>query len=229
MKKQTKRKNSTKEEYTPEQLKVIRDYEDAVEQKIINFLKKARNEEIVYVSPIVVAKMNDAIADYVFEKTGVDTHGNKIILNRNSIKHIDLEHQAGNAKGKSLMTDTNLSKIGWVLANAEEVVISNEASTATRTKTGKSAPHILLRKRIDGHYYIVEAVSDGKKRNNVIISAFIEERGAERGSVAKMFKEPYRVPNALENSSPSADVQNAHELSSSNNSISNSSKNVNVS
>lgn len=39
----------------------------------------------------------------------------------------------------------------------------------------------------------------------------------------------YRVPNALENTSPSADVQNAHELSSSNDNMSNFSENVNVS
>lgn len=40
-------------------------------------------------------------------------------------------------------------------------------------------------------------------------------------------KEPYRVPNALENSSLSADVRNVHELSSSVDNISESIESVN--
>lgn len=212
--------------HTKEQLKVMEDYRNSSEQDIVDFINKARDRENNYVRPIIVTEMNDSIADYVMDKTGIDIHGNSIVLNRDSIRHIDSEH--GDAKnGKSIISDDDLSRIKWVLDNADEAAMSNDVSTATRTKDGKPAPHLFVRKRIDGHYYVVEAVSDGKKKMNVVISAFIEKAGNEKGDVAKIFKEPYRVSNASNVIDPSTNVQDAHELGSYIDSIPNSVENVN--
>jgi hypothetical protein len=212
--------------HTPEQLKVMEEYSKSFDKDVLDFANMSRDKSVPYVKPLELTKMRDSVADYVLKETGIDTHGNDIILNRSSIEHIDKEHINGN-KGKSLITNEDLGRIRWVLDNADEIAMSDEVSLATRTKEGKPAPHLFLRKRIDGHYYVVEAVSDGKKKKNVVISAFVEKVGNEMGNVAKIFKEPYRVSNVSSELEPSTNVQDAHELSSFDLSIPNSSESVN--
>lgn len=158
--------NSDPQTHTAEQMRVINDYQNSTEQDIIDFAIRARDKSIAYVEPKPIAKIRDSVADYVQEKTGIDTHGNDILINRDTITHIDNEHKNSN-NGKSQITDEDLSRIRWVLDNADEFAISDDVSTITRTKDGSPAPHILMRKRIDGHYYVVEAVSDGKKEKEL--------------------------------------------------------------
>ncbi len=67
----------------------------------------------------------------------------------------------------------------------------------------------------------------GTVKRYTILGGSFNEAGKESSKYNELFKEPYRVPNALEKSSPSADVRNVHEFSSSSNSISNPSENVN--
>lgn len=174
-----------------------------------------------------VATVTDSIADHVQEKYGIDIHGNRVGLNESSLKHIDREHI--NSASKSKMTNEDLERIGYVLEHPDEVVLTNKDTTATKTKDNRKAPKIVLRKRIDGHYYVVEAVTDAKAGQDVVITAFIEEAGKESLEYKELFKGAYHVPNALENSSPLANVRNVHENSSFDISISSLSKNVNES
>ncbi len=172
-----------------------------------------------------MANVNDSVADYVQSKYGIDIHGNTVGLNESSLNHIDNEHI--NNDSKSPMTNEDLSRIGYVLENPDEIVVTDTTSKSTRLSNNTEAPTIFMRKRIDGHYYIVEAVTDAKTKQDVVVTAFIEEVGKESSKYKDMFKGAYHVVNALENSSPTPNVRNDHENSSFDNSISNSAENVN--
>lgn len=79
--------------HSEEQIKVINDYKNSSEQDIVDFAMQARDKNIKYVRPIIVSEMRDSVADYIQEQTGIDTHGNNILLDRDSITHIDNEHK----------------------------------------------------------------------------------------------------------------------------------------
>ena len=210
--------------HTPEQLKVMEEYKGSSNSQIGTWVQRQRKGERAY-KYLPVATVNDAVADYVQEQYGLDIHGNSIGLNKSSLNHIDNEHINNNSK--SIMTDEDLERIGYVLEHPDDVVATDETTPATRTKSNEAAPKIVLRKRIDGHYYIVEAVTDAKTQQDVVITAFIEEVGKESPEYAELFKGAYHVPSALEKSSPLANAQDVHENSSFDNNIPNSAENVN--
>lgn len=212
--------------HTQEQLNTISEYQNSTNSQITTWADRKRNGQKAY-KYLPVANVNDSVADYVQSKLGIDIHGNTVGLNESSLNHIDKEHI--NNTSKSPMSNEDLARIGYVLENPDDVVITNETTTATKTKDNREAPKIYIRKRIDGHYYIVEAITDAKTKQDIVITAFIEEAGKESADVKDIFKGAYHVPSALDASSPLAHVQNAHENSSSINNISSSSENVNVS
>lgn len=212
--------------HTREQMNIISEYQNSTNSQITTWADRKRNGKKAY-KYLPVANVNDSVADYVQSKIGIDIHGNMVGLNESSLNHIDKEHI--NNTSKSPMSNEDLARIGYVLENPDDVVITNETTTATKTKDNQEAPKIYIRKRIDGHYYIVEAITDAKTKQDIVITAFIEEAGKESADVKDIFKGAYHVPSALDASSPLAHVQNAHENSSSINNISSFSDNVNVS
>lgn len=213
-----------KEMHTPEQLRVMEEYKNSSNAQIGVWAERKRNGQKAF-KYLPVATVNDSVADYIQDNYGIDVHGNSIDLIESSLTHIDNEHI--NNSSKSKMTNEDLGRIGYVLEHPDEVAITNETTSATRTKDNQEAPKIVLRKRIDGHYYVVEAVTDAKTGQDVVITAFIEEVGKESSKYNELFKGAYHVPSALEDSNPLANVQDVHENSSFNNSIPNPSENVN--
>lgn len=210
--------------HTQEQLNTISEYQNSSNQQIMTWADRKRNGQRSY-KYLPVANVNDSVADYVQSKYGIDIHGNTVGLNESSLNHIDNEHI--NNDSKSPMTNEDLSRIGYVLENPDEVVVTDTTSKSTRLSDNTEAPTILMRKRIDGHYYIVEAVTDAKTKRDVIVTAFIEKVGKESSKYKDMFKGAYHVVNALENSSPTPNVRDDHENSSFDNNIPNSAENVN--
>lgn len=210
--------------HTQEQLNTISEYQNSSNQQIMTWADRKRNGQRSY-KYLPVANVNDSVADYVQSKYGIDIHGNTVGLNESSLNHIDNEHI--NNDSKSPMTNEDLSRIGYVLENPDEVVVTDTTSKSTRLSDNTEAPTILMRKRIDGHYYIVEAVTDAKTKQDVIVTAFIEKVGKESSKYKDMFKGAYHVVNALENSSPTPNARNDHENSSFDNNIPNSAENVN--
>lgn len=203
MEKNTAITTNTDDKHTLEQLKIMEEYKESANLQISVWADRQRNSQKA-LKYLPVAIENENVADYVEEICGIDIHGNSIGLNKSSLKHIDNEHI--NNMSKSKMTNEDLVRIGYVLEHPDEVVVTEETTFATRTKENKGAPKIILRKRIDGHYYVVTAVTDANSKQDVIISAFIEAVGKETSEYQELFKGAYHVPSALEKSSPLANV-----------------------
>lgn len=215
--------NEAQEQHTPEQNKVIQEYNNSRDERLANWIAARRNGE-TRDWPIPVAKVSNEVADYIKNELGISTYGNDVVMNNSSLRHIDKHIDNPN---KSPITDEDISRIGYVLENPDEIVKTGRVSTTTRLSNNDPAPTFMLRKRIDGHYYVVEAATDAKAKTNYVVTAFIEQAGKEAGNIKELFKESYHVPNALAEASPLADVQNVHDLDSSAESVTQTEDNVN--
>ena len=218
-------RNEAQEQHTPEQNKVIQEYNNSRDERLANWIAARRNGE-TRDWPIPVAKVSNEVADYIKNELGISTYGNDVVMNNSSLRHIDKHIDNPN---KSPITDEDISRIGYVLENPDEIVKTGRVSTTTRLSNNDPAPTFMLRKRIDGHYYVVEAATDAKAKTNYVVTAFIEQAGKEAGNIKELFKESYHVPNALAEASPLADVQNVHDLDSSVESVTQTEDNVNSS
>lgn len=217
--------NEAQDQHTPEQNRVIQEYNNSSDERLANWIAARRNGE-TRDYPIPVARVTNEVAEYIKNELGISTYGNDVVMNNSSLRHIDKHIDNPN---KSPITDEDISRIGYVLENPDEIVKTGETTTSTRLSDNSLAPTFIMRKRIDGHYYVVEAATDAKTKNNVVVTAFIEQAGKESDKIKKQFKESYHVPNDIAEASPSAHAQSGHDLDSSAESVPQEGKKVNSS
>ncbi len=62
-----------------------------------------------------------------------------------------------------------------VLANYDSVEWDGGVSKLYKTKDGKKAPQITIKKRIDGTYYVIQVVSDSSKGRNVVSTIYLKK------------------------------------------------------
>ena len=70
----------------------------------------------------------------------------------------------------------DVARLRYVLENYDSIEFEGKTSKNYRTKDGNRAPKVIFSKKIDGTYYVIEAVSDASKKRNYIVSAYIKKR-----------------------------------------------------
>lgn len=198
--------------HTPEQIKQMQEYLGATDQRIINYANEVRSAgKNGYVKPLQVSTVSDRAANDIKNLTGIDTVGNRVVIDKSTINHIDSRHGIKGNADHSMADDETLARMVYILNNYDSVELGN-STKGTRLANGEYAPTVVFSKKVDGTYYTVEAVTDAKTKTNRIVSAYASK------------KEAYPVSYA--DSLPRTSTPKP-EFTSSNNSIPNSAENVN--
>ena len=167
--------------HTPEELKIIESYKNSVDQDIYHCINAAYSGEQVY--PVTVGFLSDVAANEIEKLTGKTVNGNRIVLDLNGINHIKNRHGENGEHDDSMKNIEDIARMGYVLANYDHITFRNEYAQGYVDANGKPAPKVIISKRINGTYYIIEAVSDAKKHRNYIVSAYIRPRNHESDSL----------------------------------------------
>lgn len=198
--------------HTAEQMQQMQDYLKSSDRRIIDYANEVRSAGTKgYVKPIQISTVGERSAEDIKRLTGLDVRGNKVVLDKNAIEHIDKRHGVSGTADHSMADDETLARIAYVLNNYDSVELGNSAK-GTRLANGEYAPTVVFSKKVDGTYYTVEAVTDAKTKTNRIVSAYVSK------------KEAYPVSHA--DSLPRTSTPKP-ELTSFDKSISNLSDNVN--
>ncbi|MDD7699110.1 MAG: hypothetical protein PUJ61_07130 [Spirochaetia bacterium] len=156
--------------HTQEQLNVMEQYRDAVDSDILDFVRDVRTG--ANVRPQTVAMISDKAASEIQSLTGKEVYGNRVVLDSNGVRHIDKRHGVNGIADHSMADDADLARIEYVLDNYDTVRFDGDYADGYVDKNGKKAPIVVFEKRINGSYYVVEAVSDAKSKKNYVISAY---------------------------------------------------------
>lgn len=199
-----------KETVSKESRKVYKEYVRSNDKGVTKFAEKAQAGEL---SKRASYKLSDVTADEVErlkELTGIDTTGYTHSLKASTIdEHIMKRHGAEGSADRSMADINDLSRINYIIKNADNVEIAKKADdTADLSREffntdGSGAKKVKYTKKIDGHYYVVEAVPDSGKKKMQIVSAYIEK--PETGKV---------VGNQKKTAHQVGDVLNAPPLTS---------------
>lgn len=158
------------ETHTPEEISRMREYLQSVDQDILDYVDEVRagNSKTKFYD---LQPVSDRAADDIKRITGIDASGNRVVMDKDTITHIDKRHGVNGSADKSMADDLTLSRIQYILDNYDEVE-AGKNTTKIRTQEGKKAPTVVFQKKIDGTYYVVEAATDAKSKKNVIVSAY---------------------------------------------------------
>ena len=153
----------------------IKQYKESTDQDVLDFIDSVMNGSNI-TNLITVAFIPDAAAKEIEILTGKKVEGNRVVLDANAVRHIEKRHGV-NGKQDSSMKDTkDVARMGFVVSNYDEITFSGLTTTGYPDEKGMASPMVRISKKINGTYYIVEAVNSSKHKKNYVVSAFIQKK-----------------------------------------------------
>jgi hypothetical protein len=95
-------------------------------------------------------------------------------LDADTVIHILKRHGVNGEHDHCMQNYKDIARMSYVMANFDDVEYSGVHSDLYRCADNSSAPVVALKKRINGTYYIIEAVTDSKKKLCHILTAYIK-------------------------------------------------------
>ena len=183
------------EGHTPQQRQIIKDYQQSTDQSILSFVERWRTLK----DPNYKKKIRMSIGD-VSQQTvqdikallGLDVSGYTHALSGNALEHIEARHGTNGKADQSMSDPADIARMRYVLENYDSVepLLNKDGSVKTsrefKNSDGTQAPLIRYQKRIDGTYYVVEAVPDSSARQMRIVSAYIKKADGSTGQEPSM-------------------------------------------
>lgn len=163
----------------------IQEYHNSANETLKDFVSKIHN----LTNPDVASKLNKSLADVTEREaadikavTGVDVAGYSHNINGSSIRHIEKRHGKNGSADKSMAIVEDVARIEYVLKEYDNIgalpIGDLDEGTRKLTKVWQNSDQspsqvIKYEKKIDGTYYVVEAVPDSKGKKLQVISAYI--------------------------------------------------------
>ena len=207
------------DDYSYDERKVIDGYLDAVDEDMVQFIVDFNNNNKFARHKISLVDRKQA--NDILSLLKIDTTGYSNNINTNAIRHIENRHGENGSADNSMKNLNDLARIDFILKNYDSVDILKDSkgnamySIEFKTKSNEPAP-MLLYKKINGTYYLVEAVVENKYKKLWVVSAYINKKGTVTQVSDGVNTPEFYARNELASSVPT-------------NSISNLNKNVNFS
>ena len=150
----------------------IENYKKAIDDEIMNFVQDVISGRDVV--PITVGFVSEEMAGRIYELTSIETEGNRIVLGPDDVRHIINRHGPSGSADRSMKDIADIARLSYVLANYDSIAWDGRVSSQYQTKERKNAPQLIISKRVNGTYYIVEVASDAKKKRNYVSSAYLQ-------------------------------------------------------
>lgn len=161
--------------HTPEQMAKINEYVDAVDEGLLEFVQKRRNGELWKKAKYVVAQVDARMQNDIKNTIGIDTDGYKVVFDVGSDEHIERRHGANGAADHSMQDIEDIARIPFVVQNYDQMENLKDTTSKVNNKDNTHAPIVRVAKRVNGTFYVIEAVPDSARKEINIISAYLEK------------------------------------------------------
>lgn len=194
-------KNSTSDAVEDSQMSLKKDietikqeYKKAVNPKIVDFVNKVRNfknKEAANKVHIELTGVTEREVHDIKKLTGIDTSEYKRSMDGNAVEHIEKDHGENGVSDHSMSDVEDLARIEYVLDNYDDIEKGTADKVYTKYMNSDNTPaaKVIYSKRVNGNYYVVEAVPDSKAKTLRIISAY-KEKAEGVSQVLNMSEDP---------------------------------------
>ena len=162
-------------EHTEQEKKIIDEYVAAVDTDVKLFVEGVLSgaDRQNYVT---VAFISPKAAEKIESLTGKRVCGNRVVLDRNAIRHIEKRHGVNGKQDQSMSDVDDIARIGYVIMNFDEITYNGDKSFNHIDENGQPSPMVQFSKKIDGTVYVVQTVSEVKSGKNHIVTAYIKKK-----------------------------------------------------
>lgn len=175
-------KNGTSDAAEDSQLSLKKDietikqeYKKAVNPKIVDFVERVRNlkdKNVAGKIKIELSSVNEREVQDIKKLTGIDTSEYKRDMDGNTVIHVENRHGENGAADHSMSDVNDLARIEYVLENYDNIESAKDDNGRYRDSDNKLSKSVVYSKRINGNYYVVEAVPDSKAKTLHVVSAY---------------------------------------------------------
>lgn len=190
---------------------IKREYQEAVDPGLVEFYNDVQRKNVKRTAFYPLGFVSQRAGNDIYNLIGINPTGYKVEINPSAAEHIEQRHGKNGKADKSMKDINDIARMKYVLDNYDDMTIGQK-SHEWRNSDGTYADTVIYSKRVNGNYYIVEAVSDNKRKIIHIVSAYKN-------------KADQQVPDTP--MGPQGDARNELPASASNNSIPDSSENIN--
>ena len=192
--------NDNPTQHTPAEQQVIEEYKGAVDERLKATIEKYQSGEETGFARFGINDVSERQAADAGRLLGGEYVGYTNAINSNGIRHTLKEHGVQGTVDHSMADVNDFSRIGYVLHNYDNVEKvtyksgDDDLSAEFRTQDNKPAAMLRYSKKINGTYFVVEAVPQSKHKKFWVVSAYI---GTGSGTQAPdATKDPRNTPNA---------------------------------
>lgn len=172
--------NTDPAEHTPQEQAVIEEYQNAVDENLVEYVQAVKDNPGRRMPRYPLKDVSDRAAAEIQRLTGVDVSGNKTLIEARTVEHI-LKRHGENGKANQSMRDVNdIGRIQYVIDNYDTVEHGGTTGAYRyQDENGKQvhSQTVLIKKKVNGTYFVVEAVPDTKKKTLYVVSAFMSKNG----------------------------------------------------
>lgn len=154
---------------------IKQEYKKAVNPKIVDFVKRIRNlkdKNNAGKIKLELSSVKEREVQDIKKLTGIDTSEYKRDMDGNTVIHIENRHGENGAADRSMSDVNDLARIEYVLENYDDIESAKDDNGRYRDSDNKLSKSVVYSKRVNGNYYVVEAVPDSKAKTLHVVSAY---------------------------------------------------------
>jgi hypothetical protein len=177
-----------------EHQRVVNEYNNAVDPGLREFIiNNSGNNWASY----DLGQVNPRQIEYLRSATNRDYSGYNISLSGGTVSHIEARHGTNGAADRSMSDINELSRIKYVLDNFDTISLSGK-SRQYKNADGTSSDTVIISKKVDGYYHVIEAVPESKKQTLRIVSAYKSKSSTGRLGVDSSTNDARLLPKSAD-------------------------------
>ena len=207
-------------EHSPEQKKVMNEYIQSTDPEIVELVDVVENLK----DKNVASKLKGKVLSNVTAKeaaaikaiTGVDVDGYSHHIDGSGVQHILNRHGKKGEQDHSMADTNDIARMEYVLRNYDTVEILKKPDGTPdlgyqyRNSDSSPSQKVLYKKRVNGTYYIVEAIPDSSKKMLHVITTYAgKKKGVPQALL--MHESPQLTSGTLNGSTPDSYISQVKE------------------
>ncbi|NBI63183.1 hypothetical protein D3Z38_09020 [Clostridiales bacterium] len=197
--------------HTKEDVERINGYLGGVNEKTLAFVEKIRSLEDKNVASKFrheISNVKEREINDIKNELGIDVSGYKHNLKGECVNHIESGHGEQGSHNSTMKVMEDIARIDYVLDNYDQVKAipleeKRSVSKAYRNYDDTPSRKVKYEKRVDGMYYVVEAVPDSSKKKLQVVSAYIKKGKKKRSATSALMSDDPQLTSKTLNASAS--------------------------
>ena len=216
------------ETHTPEQMRTIEEYISSTDADFKSFVQDVTDGK--QAAPYALKNVSDRAAQDIKAITGVDAAGFQTKIEPRMIEHIIARHGQNGAADSSMTNIDDIARMQYVIDNYDTMQDGGRVQSYKEPKPGKPSQNrparsVIYLKKVNGSYYVVQAVPDTRRKTSYIVSAYIQKNAESKtpatsqdalGGASAMSMVPHKeelsIHDALQNAPGSTSVNDSTAL-----------------